>query len=86
MFHGLVLLAGREGMIITITLHLSERVVNFLLFVPFLRQAADVRAITALFFGLVLLAATQDIAVDGWALTLLSRRHVGCANSRMHRV
>jgi len=27
----------------------------------------------------VLLAATQDIAVDGWALTLLSRRHVGWA-------
>lgn len=40
-------------------------------------QAADVVAITTLFFGLVLLAATQDIAVDGWALTLLSRRHVG---------
>lgn len=40
-------------------------------------QAADVGAITALFFGLVLLAATQDIAVDGWALTLLSRHHVG---------
>ncbi len=42
-----------------------------------LAQAADVGAITALFFGLVLLAATQDIAVDGWALTLLSRHHVG---------
>ncbi len=41
------------------------------------KQAADVGAITTLFFGLVLLAATQDIAVDGWALTLLSRRHVG---------
>ena len=27
---------------------------------------------------LVLLAATEDIAVDGWALTLLSRKHVGC--------
>lgn len=41
--------------------------------------AVDVKAITALFFALVLLAATQDIAVDGWALTLLSRRHVGYA-------
>ena len=42
-------------------------------------QEADVPRITALFFVLVLLAATQDIAVDGWALTLLSRRHIGCA-------
>jgi MFS transporter, PAT family, solute carrier family 33 (acetyl-CoA transportor), member 1 len=41
--------------------------------------AVDVAAVTALFFVLVLLAATQDIAVDGWALTLLSRRHVGYA-------
>lgn len=40
-------------------------------------QHADVTAITALFFVLVLLAATQDIAVDGWALTLLSKKHVG---------
>lgn len=39
--------------------------------------AADVGAITGLFFVLVLLAATQDIAVDGWALTLLSRKHIG---------
>ena len=38
---------------------------------------ADVGAITGLFFVLVLLAATQDIAVDGWALTLLSRQHIG---------
>ena len=41
-------------------------------------RAADVASITALFFVLVLLAATQDIAVDGWALTLLSRKNVGC--------
>jgi hypothetical protein len=41
--------------------------------------AGNVRSITLLFFILVLLAATQDIAVDGWALTLLSRRHVGYA-------
>ena len=42
-------------------------------------EAADVNSITLLFFFLVLLAATQDIAVDGWALTLLSRKHVGYA-------
>eukprot|EP00889_Picochlorum_renovo_P005421 jgi/Picre1/32451/NNA_007797.t1 len=35
--------------------------------------------VTVYFFVLVLLAATQDIAVDGWALTLLSRKNVGYA-------
>ena len=40
-------------------------------------EKADVVSITAMFFLLVLLAATQDIAVDGWALTLLSRKNVG---------
>lgn len=29
--------------------------------------------ITVAFFGLTLLASTQDIAVDGWALTMLSK-------------
>ena len=42
-------------------------------------NAADIGAVTSLFFFLVLLAATQDIAVDGWALTLLSRHNIGCA-------
>ena len=41
-------------------------------------KEADIISVTALFFILVLLAATQDIAVDGWALTLLSRQHIGC--------
>ncbi len=40
-------------------------------------ESADVVSITALFFLLVLMAATQDIAVDGWALTLLARNNVG---------
>ncbi len=44
--------------------------------------AADIGAITFLFFFLVLLAATQDIAVDGWALTLLSRQHIEYALGR----
>ena len=43
-------------------------------------RAADIWAVTALFFVLVLLAATQDIAVDGWALTLLSRPNIGCVH------
>ena len=41
----------------------------------------DVRSLTALFFGLYLLMATQDVAVDGWALTLLSKRNVGLART-----
>ena len=47
--------------------------------------AADIGSITALFFALVLLAATQDIAVDGWALTLLSRRNIGCGGVLLRR-
>ena len=31
---------------------------------------------TAFFFALYFLMATQDIAVDGWALTMLSPPHV----------
>lgn len=42
-------------------------------------NAGNAGGVTALFFVFVLLAATQDIAVDGWALTLLSKQHVGCA-------
>ena len=44
-------------------------------------RAGRVRDLTAFFFALVLAAATQDIAVDGWALTLLSRRRVGVAST-----
>lgn len=40
-------------------------------------EAGNAAGVTSLFFCLVLLAATQDIAVDGWALTLLSKQHVG---------
>lgn len=35
--------------------------------------------ITAIFFVLWFLTATQDIAVDGWAITMLQRRNVGYA-------
>ncbi|XP_037346932.2 acetyl-coenzyme A transporter 1 [Pungitius pungitius] len=37
--------------------------------------------LTAVFFMLSFLAATQDIAVDGWALTMLSRANVGYAST-----
>jgi MFS transporter, PAT family, solute carrier family 33 (acetyl-CoA transportor), member 1 len=33
----------------------------------------NVPLLTAVFFSLNFLAATQDIAVDGWALTMLKR-------------
>ncbi|XP_069172066.1 acetyl-coenzyme A transporter 1 isoform X2 [Procambarus clarkii] len=41
----------------------------------------NVTIITCVFFALNFLAATQDIAVDGWALTILSRKHVGWAST-----
>lgn len=41
----------------------------------------SVPVLTALFFALNFLAATQDIAVDGWALTMLKRCNVGHAST-----
>ncbi|XP_063772185.1 acetyl-coenzyme A transporter 1 [Pseudophryne corroboree] len=38
-------------------------------------------ALTATFFLFEFLAATQDVAVDGWALTMLSRKNVGYAST-----
>lgn len=44
-------------------------------------RAPDVVALTVTFFLFEFLAATQDIAVDGWALTMLSRENVGYAST-----
>ena len=44
-------------------------------------KPADVPTLTVLFFSLFFLAATQDIAVDGWALTMLARRNIGHAST-----
>ncbi|TNY23154.1 acetyl-coenzyme A transporter 1-domain-containing protein, partial [Rhodotorula diobovata] len=41
----------------------------------------NVNVLTALFFTLVFFAATQDIAVDGWALTLLSKENLSYAST-----
>ncbi len=38
-------------------------------------------ALTAYFFFLFLLMATQDIALDGWALTVLQRRNISYAST-----
>lgn len=43
--------------------------------------APNVPMLTAIFFSLNFLAATQDIAVDGWALTMLKRCNVGHAST-----
>ena len=43
--------------------------------------APNVGFLTIVFFFLHFLAATQDIAVDGWALTMLSRENVGYAST-----
>ncbi|XP_029027529.1 acetyl-coenzyme A transporter 1 [Betta splendens] len=44
-------------------------------------EGPNVLTLTAVFFMLAFLAATQDIAVDGWALTMLSRENVGYAST-----
>lgn len=41
----------------------------------------DVWVLTVSFFVLNFCAATQDIAVDGWALTMLSKKNVGLAST-----
>ncbi|OXB73425.1 UNVERIFIED_CONTAM: hypothetical protein H355_015153 [Colinus virginianus] len=44
-------------------------------------RGPDVVSLTVTFFLFEFLAATQDIAVDGWALTMLSRENVGYAST-----
>jgi PAT family acetyl-CoA transporter-like MFS transporter 1 len=41
----------------------------------------SIGSLTGYFFTLYFLMATQDIAVDGWALTMLSRENVGYAST-----
>lgn len=43
--------------------------------------APNIEVLTILFFSLNFLAATQDIAVDGWALTMLKKENVGHAST-----
>ena len=46
-----------------------------------LAEIPNIKLITFIFFVMVLFAATQDIAVDGWALTLLSQENLSYASS-----
>ena len=42
---------------------------------------SSIRALTLAFFFLVALVATQDIAVDGWAITMLSKKNRSLAST-----
>ena len=44
-------------------------------------EVPNVGLLTVMFFMLYLCAATQDIAVDGWALTMLSKVNIGYAST-----
>ncbi|KAL7751001.1 hypothetical protein RI367_003581 [Sorochytrium milnesiophthora] len=44
-------------------------------------EHVDIYWLTAIFFTTILLCATQDIAVDGWALTLLSKENIQFAST-----
>lgn len=44
-------------------------------------SAPNIGTLTVMFFALNFLAATQDIAVDGWALTMLKKCNVGHAST-----
>jgi len=44
----------------------------------------NINALTSIFFILNFLAATQDIVVDGWALTMLKRFVYHCKKKLMH--
>lgn len=44
-------------------------------------ESPNIQLLTVIFFALNFLAATQDIAVDGWALTMLKRCNVGHAST-----
>ena len=54
-----------------------------LIFAPIqeLVETKQIKSLTMIFMSLFFLCATQDIAVDGWALTLLQKRNVGYAST-----
>jgi PAT family acetyl-CoA transporter-like MFS transporter 1 len=66
----------------------SQLMIGFLLYYLSTRyedllssRETGVTELTIIFFALYFLAATQDIAVDGWALTMLSKKNVGYAGT-----
>lgn len=45
------------------------------------KEQPQIGLLTIIFFSLNFLAATQDIAVDGWALTMLKKQNVAYAST-----
>ena len=45
------------------------------------QEVPSVKFLTLIFVTLIFFAATQDIAVDGWALTLLSQENLSYAST-----
>jgi PAT family acetyl-CoA transporter-like MFS transporter 1 len=45
------------------------------------QEVPSVPFLTFIFVSLIFFAATQDIAVDGWALTLLSQENLSYAST-----
>ncbi|KAG2491940.1 hypothetical protein HYH03_009673 [Edaphochlamys debaryana] len=74
-------LGRRKSWIVPIQLLTAWLLVGSAEWVQALFEAADVWALTGLFLVFVFLMATQDIAVDGWALTLLSPANVSYAST-----
>lgn len=60
---------------------LSQSVSALLLDDPTTGAKPNIHLLTFIFLMLNFLAATQDIAVDGWALTMLSRRNVAYSST-----
>ncbi|KDR08429.1 Acetyl-coenzyme A transporter 1 [Zootermopsis nevadensis] len=60
---------------------LSGKVEDWLGIDHSITHTPNIAILTFCFFCLNFLAATQDIAVDGWALTMLQRRNVGHAST-----
>lgn len=60
---------------------LSQSIHSYMTDDPTTGVKPDIRWLTFIFLILNFLAATQDIAVDGWALTMLKRRNVGYAST-----
>lgn len=72
-------LGRRKSWIIPVQLAVGGLMVLYSMLLPAMMEAQhpNVAALTAMFIVLYFLVATQDIAVDGWALTMLSRENVG---------
>ena len=62
--------------LIAVLLYISSVYIDDLLD-PDTGTGIEITTITAIFFCLFFMCATQDIAVDGWALTMLSEQNVG---------